>query len=196
MTAGFKDVPGHWKHPEGPYRQAPGEYGGEWWLVNPFTSPTPWLTRSKASRQERLPDGFEGLFGPRPEASRFRDTPNPSLYFRIAVTKWEQDLGHFRRAGTPEWLDEQSLRTAAQVFESWEMGRPQFYEGRYGWSARFPGSSLPEFEAAARAAIEATHLVVAQYQMALLDAGITPSKKHPFVPPQAWPNADQNTEVE
>jgi hypothetical protein len=32
------EIPAHWKAPYGPYRQAPQQYGGEWWFVNPFTS--------------------------------------------------------------------------------------------------------------------------------------------------------------
>ena len=196
MTPRFKEVPQHWKHPEGPYRRAPAEYGGEWWLTNPFASPTPWLTQSKPAREEKLPSGFADLFGPRPKASSFRETPNPSLYFRLALVKWEQDLQHFKRAGVPEWAGEEALRDAAHVFESWDMGEPRYYEGRYGWSARFPDSELPEFDAAARAAIETTHLVVAQYQMALLEQQLTPKRKHPFVPPQVWPDESETTEEE
>jgi hypothetical protein len=188
MTPRYPSVPEHWKHPEGPYRQAPEEYGAEWWLVNPFASPTPWLTQSKPTEESPLPEGFLELFGPRPRGEQFRVTPNPVQYFRLALAKWEQDLKYFQRTGVPEWATEEAIEAATQVFESWEMGRPRFYEGRYGWSVRFRDSQLPEFEAAARAAVETSHLVVAQYQMALLDEGRQPSRRHPFVPPHTWSN--------
>jgi hypothetical protein len=192
MTPRFQDVPEHWKYPEGPYRQAPAEYGGEWWLVNPFGSATPWLVRPIA--KEDLPAGFEEIFGARPGASSFRETPNPSLYFRMALVDWEQSLRYFKQAGTPEWASAENLGAAATVFESWAMGRPRYYEGRYGWSARFVDSAIPEYEAAARAALESTHLVVAQYQLALLERGEVPEQRHPFVPPQVWPSETKRTE--
>ena len=188
MTPRFQDVPEHWKHPEGPYRQAPPEYGGEWWLVNPFGSATPWLTQGKPGPQEKLPPGFEQIFGPRPKAEDFRETPNPSLYFRMAVVDWEQSLRQFKRAGLPDWANAEHAANAERVFASWGMGRPGYCEGRYGWSARFYESALRQFECAARAALESTHLVVAQYQMALLEAGSIPANKHPFVPPHVWPS--------
>ena len=196
MTPKFQDVPAHWKYPEGPYRQAPAEYGGEWWLINPFSSATPWLTQSKPAPSVDLPEGFEDLFGARPRLESFLETPNPSLYFRLAAGDWEQSLRHFKRAGAPEWASEENLSTAAKVFESWEMGGPRYYEGRYGWSAKFPDSAQPDFECAARAALESTHLVVAQYQLALLEAGKLPERKHPFVPPNVWPGETEGNEKE
>ena len=36
-TPRYQDVPDVWKWPIGPYQQAPEEFGGEWWKVNPFT---------------------------------------------------------------------------------------------------------------------------------------------------------------
>lgn len=196
MTPRFENVPEHWKHPEGPYRQAPEEYGGEWWMVNPFASPEPWLTQSQPVRSEPLPEGFEELFGPRPLASSFRATPNPSLYFRLALVKWEQDLKYFQRAGEPDWADPEALENASAVFEAWGMGRPRYYLGRYGWTARFRDSPLPEFESDARAALESSHLLVARFQMAMLEEGLTPARKHPFVPPQAWPDHNNDFEEE
>ena len=188
MTPKFKDVPEHWKHPEGPYRRAPVEHGGEWWLVNPFSSAAPWLTQSRPVEREELPPGFEEIFGQRPKGASFRETPDPSLYFRIALAEWEQSLSHFKRAGAPEWATDEDVEAAAKVFESWGLGRPRLYEGRYGWSARFVDSEIPSFETPARAAIENTHLIVAQYQLALLERGVVPERKHPFTPPHVWPS--------
>lgn len=196
MTPRFENVPDHWKHPEGPYRKAPPEYGGEWWLVNPFASPNPWLTQSRAATQEALPAGFEGLFGARPQAADFRSTPNPSLFFRMALVQWEQDLRHFDRAGVPEWATAESMSAAEAVFRAWQMGAPRYYLGRYGWSARFPESPLPSFDADARSAIESTHLMVARFQMAMVEDGKIPERKHPFVPPHIWPGETNELEEE
>lgn len=194
MTPRFESVPEHWKYPEGPYRQAPPEYGGEWWMVNPFATPEPWLTQSQPVRRDPLPEGFEELFGPRPEASSFRSTPNPSQYFRMALVNWEQELRYFQKPGPPDWASEDALRNAAAIFEAWEMGSPRYYLGRYGWAVRFRDSALPDFDAEARAALESTHLLVARFQMAMLEHGLMPARKHPFVPPLAWP--DQNHDFE
>ena len=196
MTPRFDDVPEHWKHPEGPYRQAPPEYGGHWWLVNPFATPSPWLTQSRPANREPLPDGFEALFGARPQGADFRSTPNPSLFFRMALVQWEQDLRHFNRAGVPEWATAESMSTAEAVFRAWQMGAPRYYLGRYGWSARFPESPLPSFDADARTAIEGTHLMVARFQMAMVEDGKIPQRKHPFVPPHVWPQENKNFEEE
>ena len=40
-TPHYKEIPDHWKYPMGPYHQAPPEFGGEWWVVNPFTTSEP-----------------------------------------------------------------------------------------------------------------------------------------------------------
>jgi hypothetical protein len=187
MTPRFEDVPEHWKHPEGPYRQAPEEYGGEWWLVNPFASGTPWLTQSQLVLEQPLPEGFEEIFGPRPKASDYSGPQSAGIYFQAVLVDWQQNLRFFKRAGVPEWASEESITLAGDTFASWGMGRPRYYEGRYGWSARFIDSEIPEFESGARAALQNTHLLVAQYQLALLDRGIVPERRHPFVPPHVWP---------
>lgn len=186
MTPRFDTVPDHWKYPEGPYRQAPAENGGQWWLVNPFGSAEPWLTQSQKPKAEVLPLGFALIFGTRPQAKDYRGPGYPQT-FQAATADWEQSLAQFKQAGPPEWATAAEIQAAGQVFEAWDMGRPYFYEGRYGWSARFPHSELPQFEVAARAALEQGHLVVAQYQLALLERGAVPEKKHPFTPPSAWP---------
>ena len=190
MTPSFEDVPEHWKAPQGPYRQAPAEYGAGWWLVNPFTAAggaMPWELRAAGPKTEKLPEGFEEIFGARPRSEEFHGTRNPSLFFQAAMAEWEQNLAQFRRAGLPEWAAPEQVEAAGRTFAAWGMGRPRFYEGRYGWSARFPESALKAFEVAARGAVEATHLVVAQYQLAMLDAGRVPAERHPFVPAHVWP---------
>lgn len=196
MSPTFKEVPEHWKQPGGPYRKAPEEYGGEWWLVNPFTTAEPWkLTAPTADPQEEaLPEGFVEIFGRRPTAAAFLGTSNPSLLFRIARDHWEQDLGHFVRAGLPVWTNEAQYEVAASLTRNWNMGAPHFYAGRYGWMVRFPGSEVRDFEAAAWTVIFATHQVIAQYQLELIERGITPQQQHPFVPPHVWPKAEESEE--
>ncbi|MBI1356539.1 MAG: hypothetical protein GC160_19530 [Acidobacteria bacterium] len=192
MSPHFDQVPDYWKAPIGPYRQAPAEYGGGWWLVNPFTSAEPWVSALREGPQhEDLPPGFEEIFGPRPQAGAFLGSANPSLLYRTAVVQWEQDLRYFRQSGAPEWADAGLVETAANVFRSWEMGTPRFYEGRYGWMARFPESVVPDFEIGAWAALFSTHLVIAQFQLELIERNVTPKQQHPFVPPQLWPSGDQ-----
>jgi hypothetical protein len=186
----FKDVPEEWKHPFGPYRQAPAEYGGEWWLVNPFTTNEPWVTPSKAVPRE-LPAGFVEIFGERPKISGYSSTPNPGLSWRVALDLWEQDLRYFKGSGIPEWATAQQAAAAEEVTRSWGMGAARYYEGRYGWMARFLESQLRVYESSAWGVLNVTHHVVAAYQWRLLEQGIIPVKRHPFVPPQVWPEDEK-----
>jgi hypothetical protein len=189
-TPRFKEVPEQWKHPFGPYRQAPAEYGGEWWLVNPFTTGEPWAAQSNAVVRE-LPAGFVEIFGPRPRISEFSATPNPGLSWRVAVELWEQDLRYFKRAGMPEWATPEQVAAAEEVTRSWELGAARFYEGRYGWMGRFPESQLRAFESSAWGVLNVAHHVIAAYQWRLLEQGIVAVKRHPFVPPHVWPEEEK-----
>lgn len=185
----FKQVPEHWKQPIGPYRQAPPEHGGEWWLVNPFTTAEPWLNQGTTRPSEEPPPGFVEIFGPRPKSSDFHNSTNPSLLFRLATVQWEQDLRYFKQAGVPEWATPEQVSEAGVVAQKWDMGMPRFYEGRYGWMARFTESQIREFESSAWGLLNAIHVQVAAYQIRLIDRGIIPKKRHPFVPPHLWPDA-------
>ena len=187
MTPVFDTVPEHWRHPVGPYRQAPQTFGGQWWLVNPFTGPAPWSTTRSDIAAAQLPAGFVELFGSRPRSQDYHSASNPSLAFRSALAIWEQELQHFKQAGYPEWATPDAWLEAVAAFEYWGMGRPQHYEGRYGWTTRFPQSAVRDFESMTWTALNASQLVIAQYQLRLLDQGVVPSKRHPFVPPIAWP---------
>ena len=178
FTPRYQDVPDAWKWPLGPYRQAPPEFGGEWWKVNPFTGPEPWR-QVEISPEPEIRDGFTEIFGTRPRASDFSSfRPH-----KAAELRWEQDLKFFQRSGIPEGYDQAQVELAAGVFEKWDMGRPVFYEGRYGWMARFPDSAIPNFEANVTASLEVSHIVVAKYQTRQLLHGVTPAVVHPFVPP-------------
>lgn len=186
MVPRFANPPEEWKAPRGPLRQAPPEYGGEWWIVNPFYAPNgimPWVLHSTAAPKEVLPDGFKAIFGPRPQSSDFHAMPNPSLAFQSATVTWEDALKYFKRAGVPEGFGELEVEAAQRTFRAWGMGDAHFYEGRYGWVARFPQSALPTFESFAPGAIRSTHIVVANYQVELLSTGKMPAEKHPFTPP-------------
>jgi hypothetical protein len=83
-TPRFRQVPEDWKHPLGPYRQAPAEYGGEWWLVNPFTTDEPWVTQSVIVERE-LPPGLVEVFGLRPRISDYSQATNAAFLWRVAV---------------------------------------------------------------------------------------------------------------
>lgn len=176
----FIDVPDAVKAPLGPYRQAPAEYQGHWWYVSPFNSATPWIQYDKPVAPPTYPDGFLDTFGPRPQA---KDFPNGEGY-REALARWEQDLKYFVRVGKPGRMgDAEAYKQLADLYKVWGMGEPKFYEGRYGWATRFPGSQLRVFEAATLTAMEWPHLVIAQYQIELVSQGIVPDHWHPFVPP-------------
>lgn len=180
----FSEVPDSWQHPVGPYRQAPAEYGGEWWYVNPFTGLTPWVTwvTEAPKKQPKLPAGFEEIFGPRPNSNDFHGAPNPARAFQDAVNLWEQDLKHFKQAGRPEWVSGNQFDEAAAIFAAWGLGPLKLYEGRYGWMARFPGSKIKNFETSVWEAINYPHLVVPRYQMQLAGNGVELGERHPFLP--------------
>ena len=183
----FAEVPEYWKYPVGPYRQAPAEYGGEWWLVSPFTSSEPWLIDGATITPRELPAGFVAIFGTRPKIGDFAATSNPGFAWRVAVDLWEQDLRYFKRAGVPDWASTEQVAVAAEVTRAWGLGAAKFYEGRYGWMARFPESLLRDFESSAWGALNVAHHVIAGYQMRLIERDVVPEKRHPFVPPHLWP---------
>jgi hypothetical protein len=181
------EVPDSAKFPAGPYRQAPPEYNGEWWLVNPFTGHEPWLNQHLATgpgpyATENLPGEFLQAFGAKPVRRAGEDAAD----FVARVARWKQDLECFQGTGTPEGFEESQIELASATFEDWGMGRPVFYEGRYGWFARFPESAIPEFEMDAATAIQTSHLAIARFQVRLLREGLGVSAPHPFVPPHLF----------
>lgn len=188
----FADVPLSAQYPLGPYRQAPEEYGGEWWLVNPFTGDEPWakhpelLGGDAASATEaptrQLPEGFEEIFGPEPSAADFANR----IDFNRVRNEWEHQLEHFGGTGIPEGFTAEDVEAAQATFEAWGLGEPVFYEGRYGWVARFPNGGVPEFQANPATALLTPHLVVAGYQIRLAQQGSDVQEQHPFVPPSVF----------
>ncbi len=190
----FESVPESLQWPAGPYRQAPAEFGGEWWLTNPFTGVAPWITQTGGPADgapgptdgiPEAPADFLELFGPPPQL----DPQISRLHRSTEMAQWLIDLENFQGTGIPEGFSQEQVDRAADLFESWGLGRPVFYEGAYGWKARFPDSSIPEFEAAPFTAIESPHLVVAKYQIKMTQHGEVPIERHPFVPPQVFGEA-------
>lgn len=179
----YESVPEHWRTPFGPYRQAPPEYGGRWYYVNPFTGLEPWKRDKPPART--IPPGFLEIFGPEPQANDYHGAGGNAA-FQAARDLWLQDLKHFKQAGTPPGFSAEQISAAVATFEAWGMGRPRFYEGRYGWVAAFPDSQVPDFRAWAPGAIEATHQVIAQYQFRALSEGLEVEQEHPFVPPRLF----------
>ncbi len=180
---GFADVPESAKYPLGPYRQAPAEHGGTWWLVNPFTVAEPWLqvdslTQEPPSDAPAAPDDFVAVFGDRP----VWDKQVSYQQFKDDLAQWEHDLKYFQQSGVPDGFSEEKIQLAGNLFEAWGLGRPMFYEGRYGWTATFPGAEIENYQAAVFTAIEAPHLVIAKYQLRQIREGISPTQQHPFVP--------------
>jgi hypothetical protein len=185
----FTEVALALRYPDGPYRQAPEEFGGEWWLTNPFTGLEPWKTQGfldpyapQAVDNAGASEGFLAVFGPRPN----RET-HPNLALRgAAAADWERNLESFKGVGIPEGYTQQDIDAASKVYEACGLGKPLFYEGRYGWAAKFPESKVQGFEPSPFVALEVPHLVVARYQVELAGQGLEPARKHPFVPPQVF----------
>lgn len=178
-------VPEHWKAENGgPYRQAPQQYGGQWWYVNPFTGQEPWVRANYKPAPMSLPEGFVEIFGAEPQFADYRD----SVAWRIARDQWRLDLERFKGAGRPLWLSEEQVAELNAIYSAWGMGRPRFYGGRYGEMVRWPDSAMPDFEQSAYTVAHYPHQVIAMYQVDLVQAGIDlpEGSRHPFVPPQLF----------
>ncbi|MDA1314395.1 MAG: hypothetical protein O2968_13730 [Acidobacteria bacterium] len=177
----FKQVPDWAKWPEGNFRQAPQESGGDWWRITPFTSSEPWtsLNRPFERPAEIFPEGFEALFGARP---LYKDYGH-YMDFKVAELRWESDLEGFKGIGLPEGIDMEALAAATEVMRDWGLGEPRFYENSYGWHAKFPDSANPRFEINPATLLMAPQLTVSRYQVGLIQLGIVPERVHPLVPP-------------
>lgn len=175
--------------PLGPYRQAPADFGGEWWLVNPFSGPEPWLRAAEIAAGPRQtetvppPAGFLKLFGPRPERS---DASSRGEYIVRAVV-WDRELADFEGVGIPDGFTEEQVRAAAADLKHWGMGEPVFYKSRDGWKARFPDSLLPKFEISPETAIKAPQVTAAVYHVQAILRGIEIENRHPLVPSDVFP---------
>jgi len=178
----LSEVPEDWRAPIGPYRQAPPEYGGEWWLVTPFSDPKPWLGMRRLN--SGLPDGFERVFGQRPRWEDFRHLKRRALIsFEAAKVQWEEELEHFKGVGIPPGYNEQQISESTAVLVKWLLGAPTFYEGRFGWMGRFLESDIQDYDSSAWQIINYPHHVVSTFQITNFKRGVVPPRWHPFVPP-------------
>ncbi len=189
----FETVPAGAQWPQGPYKQAPADAGGEWWLVNPFTGPEPWTrvgeieARVAAIEDEEPPPAdFLRIFGPRPERS---DSASRSEHSR-KIFVWERELNTFEGVGTPDGMTQEQIDASNEVFESWGMGEPAYYKGRHGWAARFPEARIPEYQSNPESAIQYPHLIIANYQVREAREGLTVANPHPLVPPWVFSDPD------
>ena len=178
MTPHYKTVPDAWKAGApnfGPYAQSPAEFGGEWWYVSPFNQ-KPWEALAPTNV---LPPGFEAIFGPKPA----RNSP----YF----SEWNDNLKYFKQAGTPPDVDPGLLKQATAALVAWGLGAPAFYEGRYGWGARFPAQLMWDFDAPGVSWLNSYDWKIAEWQSRRILEGDIPAKIHPFVPPHILPKEKQ-----
>jgi len=180
----FLEVPDAAIHPLGPYRQAPPPYEPHFWVVSPWTTDEPWKLYSTKLPERKLPPGFEGVFGPKPVQADFPDR----LTFQRATDYWEQNLAYFKQAGLGDLgFSAEQVAMVQNLCVQWGLGNAVFYEGRYGYAARFPGGPVYDFDCWAWGLIQTPHLVIAAYQMRQLQEGAVPETKHPFVPEHLWP---------
>ncbi len=185
----FDSVPESAQWPHGPYKQAPEEFGGEWWLVNPFSGPQPWVRAAEiasgASPADPVQpsDDFLKLFGTRPGRS---ESSSRGEYI-IDTFVWDRELANFGGVGIPDGFTEEQVQEATKAFEPWGMGEPVFYKSRDGWVARFPDSQTPDFQMSPETAIKAPQVTVAVYQVRAILHGVEIENRHPLVPSDVWP---------
>ena len=183
-TRHFKEIDDKYKEPYGPYRQAPAEYGGEWWYMSPFGSLTPWLFQDGVPSKVAYPEGFISLFGDKPMWKDFIGTGvGPFRRFKAAMGIWESELKYFKGLGLPEWVTSDQLIASNAVLLRWKIGLPEYYESRYGHLGRFIHSEVPDYDSSTYHIINFPHHLVAQVQIEMFSRGISVEKWHPFVPP-------------
>lgn len=164
-------VPDLWKYPNGPYRQAPPEWGGEWWYVSPFTGSEPWTRYGQPVQEEQFPPGAIDVYGPKPNE-------------QFARQIWLDNVRAFEPAQFPEalapWVPD-----AERTFQAWGVGRMvPFNDKRFGLMVAFPESGVVGHSDSMYHAVTATHQEIAEYQVKYLEAGneIPRSRLHPFFP--------------
>lgn len=130
------------------------------------------------------PEGFESVFGPRPNPNDFHDADNPSLAYRVAITSWNDAKKNFKgTADLPPDRSESEVQLAIDTYKAWGMGTPKFYEGRYGWFARFVESEIPDFEVRVEPTFFFVHNVIPSYQYRLIQMQKLDKGSHPWLPP-------------
>lgn len=121
------------------------------------------------------PADFVRLFGSMPK--------HDALDGGESLNYWLQRLRYFKGTGTPEFLTASDIAKANAIFAEWGMTEPEFYEGRYGWTAIWNDSPVGDFEQPASGLLFGPQNIVANYQREMYIHGLTPEKEHPWVPP-------------
>jgi len=174
----YESVPPEAQSPVGPYHQAPAEYGGEWWILSPFTGPEPW-TRLK--RESPIDPGFLKAFGPRPEQSRGMSGDEIRSVKR-ARSDWQSHQDRF--GGLVDIVAEgyataDEARALSSTFEFWDSGEPVFFRYLGEFRVRVVGAPVGWWQDA-ESLIVYPHLTIAGMQNKMLLNGIIPAKKHPY----------------
>lgn len=180
----YSSIEDKYKEPNGPYRQAPEEYGGEWWYMSPFGSLKPWLHQDSSIKKVEYPNGFVFLFGEKPLWKDFIGMGQGAYRrYQGIVGIWERDLRDFKGLGLPEWITSDQIIATNEVLLRWKIGLPEYYESRYGYLGRLIHSEIPDYDSSTYHIINFPHHLVAQVQIEMFHRGIDVEKWHPFVPP-------------
>lgn len=161
----YPSVPDHWKAPFGPYVKAPAKWGGEWWFVNPFTGPEPWVTTMP---EESYPEGFLEIY-PKPTLEMFMAAPNPSAALAEARSMHISALADFDGLSPSEPTDEILSHLAA-----WDMDFEYLvYERKsIGRMIAFFGTPLGTYHHSFAGLMLNADRAIANYQVDLEQAGL------------------------
>lgn len=176
----YPTVPDSWKSPQGPYRQAPAEYGGEWWFTSWTTGEEPWKTQLGFKRPEpeqTYPGGFVDIFGPRPDKPRVGEDST-------VWAKWHQDLKNFIGLGGPKEPGKYEPWSARDLCLDYGIGAPHYYNTiSTGYRVRFPLGplGLDYGDISAKGFLNHPHLFIAYYQQKAIEEGHEFEKVHPLL---------------
>lgn len=159
-----------------------GDAAGRWMVVSPF-NPKPWAAAATAAP---LPDGFEAIFGPKPNPNSFHGPEYPTNYQR-AVATWETDRRTYVGPNMPPNSDDAKVAAARSAAIKYEMGEPAYYENTHGFQVRFPESQAENFQANAVTFINhGTGQIIVIYQDKITNMGIViPAELMHSMAPQA-----------
>lgn len=166
--------------------QAPAEYGGEYWLLTPWSGREPWLKLYVPKPEVTLPAGFKEIFGEKPNRTQPQYADVSAAVLRDAQAEWDVQLKVFVQAGEPPWYAAMPLDNKAQAFAvlvDYGLDPSLFFENIYGWRIIWPKGPLPTRSEPAYEAMTNPHFVIAQYQIDMLLLGIMPKKISQIVPP-------------
>jgi len=170
-----------------------GEVSGKLVIPSMF-NPTPWKIIQPVN-DVPLPDGFEDIFGPKPNSNNFHGNGYPQNFYK-AKTIWANDLRTYVGPGMPTDADKYPIEAAEARVADLGLGSPAYYEnsGYPGvdgttvrFHVRFPDSQDPSFQYSFKGFMQYPDVMVVKYWLLLTRAGvlIDPKllKKVPIVPP-------------